>query len=144
MHGFDGYILIDAIIDSEGNMKYIFKKKSECEGKKPEFIKSIPQGFSPNGDDKNEFFKIKDLETCFPTFRLRVYNRWGNLVYDYSNENRLGKEVKWWNGDSDGRWSVLGKNHKVPVGTYFYILEFEKDRGNSKDNTHQGWVYVNY
>ncbi|MBS9766870.1 MAG: gliding motility-associated C-terminal domain-containing protein [Flavobacteriaceae bacterium] len=52
--------------------------------------------------------------------------------------------MKWWDGYSNGRWNVLGKDNKVPVGTYFYILEFEKDRGNSKDNTHQGWVYVNY
>ncbi|MBS9766869.1 MAG: gliding motility-associated C-terminal domain-containing protein, partial [Flavobacteriaceae bacterium] len=82
----DGYTFINAVVDTEGNIKYIFEKKNDCEGRKTEFIKSIPQGFSPNGDGKNELFKIKDLETCFPTFRLRVYNRWGNLVYDYSNE----------------------------------------------------------
>ncbi len=114
-----------------------------CKDKsKADFIKSIPQGFSPNGDTKNELFEVKDLENCYPKFRLRVYNRWGNLVFDSEKGNRKGD--KWWDGYSNGRWNVLGKDNKVPAGTYFYILEFDKDKGNGKDNTHQGWVYMNY
>ncbi len=100
---------------------------------------NIPKGFSPNGDNKNEVFEIKHLDKLYPNFRIRVYNRWGNLVYDYSNNGKRGKDVKWWDGYSTGRWNV-SKNRKVPVGTYFYIIDFN---GENK-KPHQGWVYVIY
>ncbi len=137
----DGYVFIDAIVDTEGNIKYIFEKKNDCESRKPKFRNSIPKGFSPNGDGVNDLFEVRGLGDCFPDFRLRFYNRWGNLVYDSENGNRKG--TKWWDGYSNGRWNVLGKENKVPVGTYFYILEFDKNR-KGKDNTANGWVYVNY
>jgi gliding motility-associated-like protein len=67
-------------------------------------------GFSPNGDDKNDFFTINGLQR-YPEHKLFVYNRWGNLVFeatDYKN-------------DWDGKWN--GKD--LPDGTYFYVLERE-------------------
>lgn len=64
--------------------------------------------FSPNGDDKNEFFKINGLQD-YPNNHLQVFNRWGNLVYEGSN----------YQNDWDGTWN----GQKLPDGTYFYLLE---------------------
>ncbi len=68
----------------------------------------IFNGFSPNNDNKNDFFRINGLQN-YPDNKLFVYNRWGNLVFeavDYQNN---------WIGDWDGK--------DLPDGTYFYVLD---------------------
>ena len=68
----------------------------------------IPTGFSPNGDGSNDGFVILGLSK-YPNNELRIFNRWGNLVYlktNYNNEWR-GENT---NGDA------------LPDGTYFVIF----------------------
>ena len=82
----------------------------------------IPNGFSPNGDGYNDYFRIYCFEN-YPNAQIEIYNRWGNLIYeqeDYGNEDRWGTTDAWWNGRSTHKWTV-GKE-KLPPGTYFYIL----------------------
>ena len=64
---------------------------------------------SPNGDQVNDVFYIVGI-TDYPNSDLKIYNRWGNKVY----------ETVGYNNDWDGTFS--GKR-EVPDGTYFYILE---------------------
>jgi gliding motility-associated-like protein len=69
----------------------------------------IYNGISPNADGINDDFTIDGLED-YPNTQVRVYNRWGNQVFesmDYSEKS------KW-----DGTWQ--GKY--VPDGTYFYQI----------------------
>jgi gliding motility-associated-like protein len=42
---------------------------------------TIPNIISPNGDDVNDVFVIDGLE-YLPGSNLRIWNRWGNLVYE--------------------------------------------------------------
>ncbi|MGV8814009.1 MAG: gliding motility-associated C-terminal domain-containing protein [Gelidibacter sp.] len=91
----------------------------------------IPDGFSPNGDNINDDFFIKNLRELYPNFKLQIYNRYGNILYkgDINTPN--------WDGTSNhGR--ALG-NGVLPVGVYYYILEL-KDTNNK---TIQGSVYLN-
>ncbi len=91
----------------------------------------IPDGFSPNGDNINDDFLIKNLRELYPNFRLQIFNRYGNILYkgDTNTPN--------WDGTSNqGR--EFG-NGILPVGVYFYILEL-KDTNNK---TIQGSVYLN-
>jgi gliding motility-associated-like protein/uncharacterized repeat protein (TIGR01451 family) len=85
-----------------------------------EFI-YIPDGFSPDGDDINEEFEIIGLVEQYPKFTIRIYNRWGNMVYDYDNNGST--DPQWWNGISDGRVTI-NKGLKVPTGTYYYVIDF--------------------
>ena len=93
-------------------------------------------GFSPNGDGDNDYFIIP-LLSKYPDYRVEVFDRWGAKVYDYSNNGRANRE--WWDGYSDGKMTV-DKKEKVPVGTYYYIIYFNKDDVKPI----AGWVYVNY
>ncbi|HHM20963.1 MAG TPA: gliding motility-associated C-terminal domain-containing protein, partial [Bacteroidetes bacterium] len=68
----------------------------------------IFNGFSPNDDGKNDFFRIKGLQN-YPGHHLFIYNRWGNLVYEATNYQSD------WNGTWDGK--------DLPDGTYFYVLD---------------------
>ncbi|MCX7548765.1 gliding motility-associated C-terminal domain-containing protein, partial [Xanthomarina sp. F1114] len=85
--------------------------------------------FSPNGNGKNEFFYI-DCINNYPNNNLLIYNRWGNLVYSKDGYDNT------FNGESNGR-SVFNKNEKLPVGTYYYIL----DLGDGSERK-SGWLYL--
>ncbi|MCF6349554.1 MAG: gliding motility-associated C-terminal domain-containing protein [Flavobacteriaceae bacterium] len=97
----------------------------------------IPQGFTPNGDNINDTLVIPGVSNA-PNFEIEIYNRWGNLVYEYSNNGRPVPE--WWNGFSNGKWTLNENSELVPVGTYFYVITFND---NQRDPI-QGWIYVNY
>jgi len=74
--------------------------------------------FTPNGDGTNDFFEI-DYLGAYPNNSLKVFNRYGNLIYQaapYNND---------WNGVSSETGS------EVPDGAYFYIL----DRGDGSTPT---------
>jgi len=82
-------------------------------------------GFSPNGDDVNDFFTIRGLEG-HPTNLVKVFNRWGNLIFEeesYQND---------WNGSWNGG--------RLPQGTYFYYVELN-DAASTKLS---GSVYIAY
>jgi gliding motility-associated-like protein len=68
----------------------------------------IPNTFTPNGDGINDCYRIEHVELVKDCSRLKVYNRWGNLVFD-SDENG-----SCWDGRSNGA--------AVSEGEYYYIL----------------------
>ncbi|HEX9981171.1 MAG TPA: gliding motility-associated C-terminal domain-containing protein [Flavobacterium sp.] len=91
----------------------------------------IPDGFSPNGDGINDGFEIVNLPERYPKFKLEIYNRYGNILYkgDINKPN--------WNGTTTEGGLKVG-NSEVPVGVYFYILEFND--GTRKPQ--QGRLYL--
>ncbi|MFL1896292.1 gliding motility-associated C-terminal domain-containing protein, partial [Aquimarina sp. 2-A2] len=86
--------------------------------------------FSPNGDGNNDTFVI-DCISKYPNNRLEIYNRWGNIVFQKDGYDNS------WNGTSNGR-AVLYTEDKLPVGTYFYVL----DLGDGSERK-TGWLYIN-
>ncbi|CAM1348938.1 hypothetical protein TCRASSO_50520 [Tenacibaculum crassostreae] len=90
---------------------------------------------SPNGDSANSYLHIDCIEN-FSNNKLEIFNRWGNTVFKvkgYSNTNR----DKRFEGISNGRVNI-NVDDKLPVGTYFYIL----DLGNGS-KVRKGWIYIN-
>jgi gliding motility-associated-like protein len=70
----------------------------------------VYNGISPNGDSRNDFWHIVGIEQ-FPRNEVRVFNRWGNLVFEQKN---YANATAW-----DGSWN--GK--ELPDGTYFYTVD---------------------
>lgn len=68
----------------------------------------IFNGFSPNQDGVNDYFKVQGIEN-YPNATLSVYNRWGTRVL----------EVQGYQND----WLGTFNGEDLPDGTYFYILE---------------------
>ncbi len=92
----------------------------------PITVVKIPEIFSPNGDGIQDYFKIQGLN-YFPNAKIRIYNRWGNLVYEqnhYGNTDYHGIEDAWWNGFSNQKY--LFTHNILPPATYFYILELNE------------------
>lgn len=73
----------------------------------------IYNGFSPNGDGVNEFFTIENIEH-FPSNEVKVFNRWGNLVFHKEG----------YNNDWDGKYN----KRDLPTGTYFYHITIGEGR----------------
>lgn len=92
---------------------------------------TVPDGFSPNDDSKNDWFNIQGLYDIFTEHKLLIYNRLGTLVFE-------GDNTKPWEGFTNR--GINNKGKLVPVGTYYYILYL-----NDPDyRPRVGWVYVNY
>jgi len=72
----------------------------------------VPSVITPNGDGKNDYFKISEY---IGKVELIIFNRWGNE--EYRSDNYLN--------DWDGR---NNKGTELPNDTYFYILKFENGR----------------
>ncbi|MBI1223637.1 MAG: DUF11 domain-containing protein [Bacteroidetes bacterium] len=81
----------------------------------------VYNGFSPNGDGKNDYFKIEGLDK-YPHHMLRIYNGYGRMVF------KTGHYLSDWGGS----W---GQNN-LPNGTYYYLLE------DGKGKTYTGYVQV--
>lgn len=99
---------------------------------------NIPQGFSPNGDGVHDVFYINGLSNFYPNFQIQIFNRWGNVVYEYTHNGNPLTEPKWWDGSSSGR-GTISRDKQLPVGTYFYVLNLNK--GSEKPKT--GYIYLN-
>ncbi|MHC9089507.1 DUF7507 domain-containing protein [Tenacibaculum sp. IMCC1] len=90
---------------------------------------------SPDEDGANDFFRINGIEN-YPNNNLKVFNRWGVLVYQ---TDAYGINGNLFRGISEGRTTV-SKDQKLPTGTYFYILT----RWNSDQEamTDKGYLYL--
>lgn len=91
---------------------------------------------TPNGDGVHDVLAITGLEN-YPTNTIKIYNRWGVLVYTTNAYNTQGNVF---DGTSKGRVTVDVDN-KLPVGTYFYILDYEDASGTMKSIS--GYLYIN-
>ncbi len=66
----------------------------------------IPSAFSPNGDGKNDVFKI--YSNLVSTMEMKIFNQWGELLFSTSNP-------------ADG-WDGTYKGKKQPTGVYIYAV----------------------
>ncbi len=71
----------------------------------------IPDAFTPNDDNLNERFTIKYGEQCsFKEFNLKIFDRWGRLVYETNTPVASAA----WDGTFEGE--------KLQQGVYLYRL----------------------
>ncbi|WP_044084708.1 gliding motility-associated C-terminal domain-containing protein [Marinilabilia salmonicolor] len=85
----------------------------------------IPNAFSPNGDNMNEYFIIRgvskeDKYIESQQSKLMVFNRWGNLVYESEGEKYDGVDSDWWDGKANVS-NMVSIGQDLPNGVYFYI-----------------------
>ena len=67
---------------------------------------TVPNVFTPNGDGKNDEFRV--AYRSLKEFHCWVYNRWGHLVYEWTDP------AKGWDGTINGR--------PAAEGAYFYVI----------------------
>jgi gliding motility-associated-like protein len=75
---------------------------------KPVGIES-PNAFTPNSNNDNDRFYLKDINYDIQKFELYVYDRWGELLF---KSNQTG-----YNGGWDGKY----KGKLCPTGAYVWV-----------------------
>jgi gliding motility-associated-like protein len=113
---------------------YVTETLLGCEGASSEVMITInvcdittPTAFTPDGDGVNETWQIVDLDIVYPDNVVRVYNRWGNLIYEHDSSV---------DGPySSNEWDGTYKGEALPVGSYYFAIEFNNDDKDSSAGT---------
>ena len=71
------------------------------------FMLYTPNAFTPNGDGKNDLYKIRGLGV--KELYLQIVNRWGEKVYETDDPNF--------------EWDGIFYGKPLPVGTYAYWVK---------------------
>jgi gliding motility-associated-like protein len=80
----------------------------------------VPTGFSPNGDQVNDRFKIFSRNPNLTIEKLNIFDRWGELIYEETNVS-IASQNGW-----DGTFKGLALN----PGTFVFYLRI-KETGRS-------------
>ncbi|MFH2094792.1 MAG: gliding motility-associated C-terminal domain-containing protein, partial [Bacteroidota bacterium] len=68
----------------------------------------VPNVFSPNGDGKNDYFKVK--YKTIGEFHCVIMDRWGKKIYEWDDVK------EGWDGN------IKGSSREASPGVYFYII----------------------
>ena len=68
---------------------------------------TIPNAFSPNGDGVNDVFRVIVVDEEVDILDFKVFNRWGEKVYD----------------DPAGQWNGMFRGEKQPISTFTYMIK---------------------
>lgn len=78
----------------------------------------IPNAISPNGDGKNDIWKLDFINLLYPNARVEVYNQWGQQVFFSKGYNFA--------------WDGIYAGELLPDGTYYYVIDIN-DVGDEAD-----------
>jgi gliding motility-associated-like protein len=81
----------------------------------------VPTAFTPDNDLTNDTWILDNIDQIYPKNLVSIYNRWGNLLYQ---SNAGSYESNPWNGKYN--------DEDLPVGSYYFIIEFNDDFTDSK------------
>lgn len=90
---------------------------------------NIPEAITPNNDNYNDTWILGRIEN-YPFNKVKVYNRWGQIVFSidgYSNNNS-------WNGEYNGKL--------LPTGSYIYVVDL--NNGGSENDIYKGTLNIIY
>jgi gliding motility-associated-like protein len=73
----------------------------------------MPNTFSPNGDGTNDIFYPRG-SGVFKILNLKVFNRWGQLVYYRSNINA---------NDASAGWDGTYKGNQLSPDVFIYVMQ---------------------
>lgn len=99
---------------------------------------TFPNILTANGDGKNDSWypylaDMPEVEALgvLTSYALRIYNRWGQLMYSNAGDGfASGTPIRWYGNGNGG--STLSS------GVYYYVVDFTSTCGNSQDGTARG------
>jgi gliding motility-associated-like protein len=115
----NGPILLPSAIKGETNY-YVRESLNGCVGNSNEVKVTfkyceieIPTAFTPDGDNVNDDWIIKNIDEVIPNNIVSVYNRWGEKIFESTKGNY---EMHKWDGKYNGK--------SLPVDSYYFIIEY--------------------
>lgn len=92
-----------------------------------EIAQLIPNAISPNGDGKNDIWRLDFINVYYPNAEIEIFNRWGERLFysrGYSNA-----------------WDGTYKGNPLPVATYFYVINLH-DPNPDKQSIFKGTILL--
>lgn len=113
-----GKITVRLIVTHPAGCKDSITKELDI---RPEVTWYMPNAFTPNGDGTNDDFFGKGFLNGAQNFKMAIWNRWGELVFETTNPDEK------WNGEK--------RNSKglSPEGVYVYVVTFTGPRGEANE-----------
>lgn len=93
-----------------------------------EIAELIPNAISPNGDGKNDIWRLDFINVYYPKAEIEIYNRWGQRLF-----HSLGYDNAW-----DGSY----KGDPLPVGSYYYIINLNDPLRKDEENIFKGTILL--
>ncbi|MDX2002772.1 MAG: gliding motility-associated C-terminal domain-containing protein [Chitinophagales bacterium] len=93
----------------------------------------LPNVFTPNADGDNDFYKPLEPYRFISRVEMKIYNRWGALVFETENPAIL------WNGNT------TKGNKPLPEDTYYYVckvFEIRVDGERESDSVLSGFIHL--
>lgn len=78
----------------------------------------VPNAFTPNGDGRNDTFKLLALSGKAQILRMTIYNRWGSKVFEST--------------DADAEWDGKTGGQEAPTDVYIYQISWRDGSGALK------------
>lgn len=127
---FNGAPQISNILQNPSASSYVVQVESAtgCFGPpKTVYFININNAFTPNGDGKNDVWKIDNLEKM-EQVSMVITDRYGSKVFEAKNPTKTS-----WNGTLNGR--------TLPTSSYWYEVSWF-DPLTQKTERRQGWVFL--
>ena len=80
---------------------------------------TIPTAITPNADGVHDDWELYGLDAAYPNNVVRIFNRWGGLLYEHDSSVDGPYDSNRWKGDYNGE--------ALPVGSYYYIIELNDE-----------------
>lgn len=71
----------------------------------------IPNAFSPNGDEPNQYFRLYGKKECIESFHICIFNRWGEKVFE--------------SHDATFRWDGMYRGNKLNASVFIYYYDIK-------------------
>ena len=84
-----------------------------------EYILFAPNAFTPNGDGYNDYFFPKGVGLNNSIFKMYIYNRWGDEIFESSDV------MQYWDGRANGGTDVAQEDVYVWL-IETYDMEFQQ------------------
>lgn len=72
----------------------------------------IPNVFSPNGDNINDYFEVYAASATYQDVEMQIFDRWGNLLFEGQ------------------KWDGTHRNQEANPGVYVYVIRFQNADGS--------------
>lgn len=112
-------------VTHDGTYSLVVRNVYDCMGKDEMVVRKdcytdIPNSFTPNGDGVNDYFYPRQLLSLgVNAFSMKVFNRWGQLVFQTDAPSGRG-------------WDGKFNDKEQPAGVYIYQMQVVFKNGRSE------------